>query len=87
MTAIVLPEGTQSIYDSAFIYCSSAKTVTIPSTVTLIGEDAFWNCTDVTDVYCYPNPANLTWTETDKDDFKADGSTICHVKAKYLSAY
>jgi len=38
-------------------------------------------------VYCYPNAANLTWDEDGKDDFKADGSTVCHVHADQLSAY
>ena len=59
----------------------------IPNSVTSIEPDAFYDCTSVNDVYCFPNPANLTWNEDDGDDFKEDGSTICHVKAEYLSAY
>jgi len=54
--------------------------VTIGNNVAEIYADTFYNCTSVNDVYCYPNPANLTWTEGNKDDFKTDGSTVCHVK-------
>lgn len=63
------------------------KTVVIPDSVINIGADAFLGCEAVTDVYCYPNPANLTWNEDACDDFGHEGSTICHVKAEYLSAY
>ena len=61
--------------------------MTIPNSVTNIEADAFYECTSVTDVYCWPNPANLTWDEDGCDDFKEDGSTVCHVKAEYLTAY
>jgi hypothetical protein len=61
--------------------------VTIPNRVTSIGNEAFFRCTSVNDVYCYPNPANLTWNDVDKDYFKKDGSTLCHVKAEYLNTY
>ena len=61
--------------------------MTIPNSVTSIGIDAFYGSTSVNDVYCWPNPANLTWDEDGKDDFKVDGSTVCHVKAEYLEAY
>jgi len=60
--------------------------VTIGNNVEEIGLDAFYNCTSV-DVYCYPNPANLYWDDGEYDDFKSDGSTLCHVKAEYLTEY
>ena len=61
--------------------------MTIGNNVSEIYADAFYQCTSVNDVYCYPNPANLTWIEDSKDDFKSDGSTLCHVKTEYLAAY
>ena len=63
----------------AFAECENLESVVISDNVTTIYGDAFYNCSSVTDVYCYPNPANLTWYEDAKDDFKEDGSTICHV--------
>ena len=65
----------------------NVTSVTIPCGVTDIGADAFFQCTALTDVYCYPNAADLTWDEDGSDDFKQDGSTVCHVFASELSAY
>ena len=76
-----------SIGEYAFEDCNSLASMTIPDSVTSIGADAFYWCTSVTDVYCWPNPANLEWDEDACDDFKEDGSTVCHVKAEYLAAY
>jgi hypothetical protein len=61
--------------------------VTIGNSVTSIGADAFYNCTNITDVDCYPNAANLTWNEAYCDDFKASKATRCHVPANYYDAY
>ena len=82
-----MPSSLTAIYEYAFDRCSSLSSVVIPEGVTHIGADAFIGCTATTDVYCYPNPANLTWDEADKDDFKTDGSTVCHVKSGTLAAY
>ena len=87
LTSVTIPNSVTSIGDHAFTTCSGLTSVTIGNGVTSIGINAFYNCTLVTDVYCYPNPVNLTWVDGDKDDFKEDGSTRCHVKAEYLTAY
>ena len=87
LTSIAIPSGVTSIGMSAFDGCTSLTSIVIPSGVTSIGFDAFYGCTSVSNVYCYPNPANLTWDESGKDDFKEDGSTVCHVYSQYLSAY
>ena len=84
---IHMPSSLTAIYEYAFDRCSSLSSVVIPEGVTHIGADAFIGCTGMTDVYCYPNPADLTWDEADKDDFKPDGSTICHVSSSYLGQY
>ena len=84
ITTINIGEGVTSIADNAFgsvsgIYTYNNVTkVTIPSTVTSIGADAFKGCISATDVYCYADPEKLTWSDTG-DDFKSDGSTVCHV--------
>ena len=87
LTNVMIGNGVTSIGDEAFRECSGLTIVTIGNSVEYIGTDAFFGCSSVTDVYCYPNPANLTWDEDSCDDFKSGGSTICHVKSEYLSAY
>lgn len=82
-----MPSSLVEINEYAFEKCSSLSSIVIPQGVTHIRADAFHSCTGMTDVYCYPNPANLTWDEADKDDFKPDGSTICHVSSGYLGQY
>ena len=85
---MTIGENVTSIGPGAF-YGSGLTSVTIPNSVTSIEADAFYDCTSVNDVYCYPKPANLGWNDNDdeKDDFKSDGSTLCHVKTEYLTAY
>lgn len=82
-----MPSSLVAINEYAFDRCSSLSSVVIPEGVTHIGADAFIGCTNVANVYCWPDPADLTWDEADKDDFKTDGSTICHVKSGTLAAY
>lgn len=84
---VYMPSSLEEIREYAFDRCSSLSSVVIPEGVTYIGADAFIGCTATTDVDCYPNPADLTWDEADKDDFKHDGSTVCHVKPEYLTDY
>ena len=47
-TSIQLKNGTVSISDFAFGYCSGLTSITIPDSVKSIGEDAFWGCTSLT---------------------------------------
>ena len=66
---------------SAFQGCSNMTSVTIPYTVEIIEDDAFKGCTKVEDVYFYTETLNeVAWSDNYTDDFKADGSTLCHVR-------
>ena len=66
---------------SAFQGCSNMTSVTIPGTVDIIEENAFKGCTKVEDVYFYTDLLNeVAWSDNYTDDFKADGSTLCHVR-------
>ena len=49
-TAIMLPDGLQSIGDNAFRGCSVLTSIDIPASVTSIGENAFYGCTRLTAV-------------------------------------
>ena len=40
-TDIVIEDGTRSIADGAFLYCSNVKSIVIPNSVKYIGNDAF----------------------------------------------
>jgi sorbitol-specific phosphotransferase system component IIA len=79
LTSVTFPDGVTSIGNYAFEDCSGLTSVTIPASMTNIGKDAFYGCKNVADVYCYADPDKLTWNENGCNDFKDDGSTVCHV--------
>ena len=80
MTSVTIPNSVTTIGSGAFSWCGALTTVTIGSGVTYIGCDAFYGATAVEDVYLYADPEVLDWNdEGGCDDFKFDGSTICHV--------
>ena len=81
ITAIDIGEDVTTIGDYAFDDCCSFTTITIPEGITYIGRDAFYCCFCVTDVWCYADTDSLIWDEADYDDFKDDGSTVCHVRS------
>ena len=86
ITEITIPNSVTTIGDKAFTACTAVTKVTIGTGVTNIAKDAFYNIMYVTDVYCYADPANLTWNE-DNNDFGEYVETKCHVPAEYLDAY
>ena len=82
------PAGLTAINQEAF--CHTALTsVTIPESVVTIGQDAFYQSQSITDVYCYADPNNLTWTDFWGDDFNQSPSksTQCHVKDCHLDVF
>lgn len=50
-TDIVIKEGTKSIVEWAFYNCSGMSSISIPNSVTYIGEDAFSRCSGLTSVH------------------------------------
>jgi len=50
-----------------------------------IGVGTFYWCWS-TDVYCYADPAELTW-DVPGDEFQTDKATKCHVRADKLAAF
>lgn len=49
-TSISIKDGTKSICDNAFSYCSNLINVEFPNSVTYIGEKAFYDCDSLIDV-------------------------------------
>ena len=82
LTSLFIHDDMTSIGSSAFSGCSGLTTVTLGRGLTSIGQRAFSGCTEVTDVYCYADPEELTWSSAGLYfgyDFKADKATLCHV--------
>ena len=53
----------------AFYNCDAITSVTIPNSVTSIGERAFMYCRDITEVYCYATtPPKLGQNKSHFDD-------------------
>lgn len=49
----VIPEGITELKPYAFYECTSMNTLTLPSTLKTIGQNALYNCTSLTDIYSY----------------------------------
>ena len=86
LTEISLPEGLKTIEDSAFYDNVNLKTVTIPSSVTNIGDSVFDLSNKIDIVYCYADPANLSIGST-TNSFKDNKGTRFVVLEQYLEKY
>ena len=78
LTSITIPSSVNALGSSAFAKCSNLTSVTIGSGVGHLTNAVFEQCTNVANVYCYANPANLTWGHGDYD-FNSNQKPICHV--------
>ncbi len=82
LTSITIPASVTAIGKEAFYHCSGMASVTIGSGVTSIGCDAFLGCSSVYNVYCYADPAALTWIINSPKNFQGNvppDRTHCHV--------
>ena len=61
-THISINDGTLGIAVGAFGLCENLTSVTIPKSVTTIGDCAFTGCCNLTDVYCHATNPPKTWT-------------------------
>ncbi|SEA62997.1 Leucine rich repeat-containing protein, partial [Xylanibacter ruminicola] len=60
LKTLVINDGVEAIYNSAFEGCSALRRVTLPSTLDSIGTDAFKGCTGVSHIGCkVADPATL----------------------------
>ena len=82
---ITFGENVISIPDRACLRCTSLTTVIIPESVTSIGAAAFYDCTNLTDLYCYAKTPPSTGEETfDESTFQ---NVKLHVPTKYQKLY
>ncbi len=88
LTEIAIPEGVTTIGSKAFGYCTALTSVTIPSTVTQINDNAFFCCKNCKDVHMLvTDPKKLTWEDKTADDFMPAKMTFCHVPSASLGDY
>lgn len=79
-----IPEGVETIGDSAFGWCQSVSSVTIPSTVKSIGNYSFGDCIKLKHVYMSsPTPPTISDTSFDM----VDNDYIIHVPCEHEEAY
>ena len=82
----IIEEGVTGIGEG-FLELFGETSVAIPSTVTHIGNYAFYENAGLLNVYCHANPNNLTWDESRTMDFRYNKGTTMHVYAEYLATY
>ena len=71
---VVIPEGVEKIGSFAFAYSDDMLTVTIPVSVTEIGDGAFAGCTTLVEIIV--TPGNPVYTSYDGDLYKDEGMTL-----------
>lgn len=60
ITDIEITEGVEEIETAGFNFCTSLKTVTLPTTLKKIGVYGFNGCSGLTDIYAYPAGGSVT---------------------------
>ena len=73
------------ISGSAFNNCSGLTSITIPNSVTEIGQDAFSSCSKLTEVYC--DAENVPTTSTDAFNNANIANATLYVPAASVAAY
>lgn len=84
-TEFEVDEGCSHIWNNAFKFTEQLQTLTLPRSMTYIGQNAFVGCTALTNIYSYARPV----PQTEQNAFEGiDKSKITvHVYASALESY
>lgn len=91
LTNLHLGTGLKTIGQIAFGACENITEITIPENVTSIGHSAFYNCSALQSVYCYPTTPPSAFGDYSGDSWDAFDSNaagrLIYVPAESLNAY
>lgn len=91
LTNLHLGAGLKTIGQVAFGACKNITEITIPESVTSIGDSAFNNCSVLQSVYCYPTTPPSAFGGYSGDAWDAfdgnSGGRLIYVPAESLNAY
>lgn len=88
LKTFVIPDHVTNIGMSAFSACYTLRILTIGKGVKTIDKDAFRSCERTDTVFCYADPATLTWLGFDNaKNFKPNKGTFFVVKKSDLSVW
>jgi len=75
LATVTLPNGVNSLYDSAFGSCTALSSITIPKSVTVISPpNPFYNCAALTNITV--DPSNTTYKDVDGVLFDISGTSL-----------
>ena len=91
LTNLQLGAGLKTIGQIAFGACENITEITIPENVTSIGSSAFYNCSALQSVYCYPTTPPSAFGDYSGDSWDAFDNNatgrLIYVPAESLNAY
>ena len=92
VTDLVIPDGVAEIKRLTFYNCEGLTSITIPATITTIGNwgyNPFHGCTNVAAIYCLAEPFAKWEGNDDADAFIPEKGTLFHVadKAAWETAF
>jgi len=84
VTHLVIPEGVSTIKPYAFYGCGSIKEITLPESITEIGQDAFENLINLTTVYA---PRNMELIDVRRLYYFGSNVSIEYAMTYYVVRY
>jgi hypothetical protein len=77
-----IPAGVRTLGDRSFCFCGSLKSLSMQNSVNSIGEDAFFMCTDLTDIYYGGSKNNWNATSIDTGNTPLISATVHYNSVK-----